>query len=358
MDANSVGFSLIPISPKISSSGGYQGYLEGRPTYDFDRLLDETKLRHPSVDKKQLKTDVEHLFDTAATVAGDDLVNVQIGDYLLLRPYLNGRFDEKGSEYDPAIHSVVQRAICRRELKVDYAKWTFHNNTPGKKLKVESVNSANADDTKTIKRLRDICLNGANMNMILPEDYVEFACTSSDGTQVTGRLDVLHSDVKRITCRWPEALNASTVGGKVSFTVCGRCGDEDAKPQKVTLKKPVTILVGDEPDPEPPLTGDEPEVTRGYSSGYSDPGMIDPNADFIMEGCHLGGASVRIDWTDEGGNERNLTVPADEVKAEDETISLQQGDWLEACTTNDGAVLTFTVTTSHGSTTYQATVRA
>ena len=51
-------------------------------------------------------------------------------------------------------------------------------------------------------------------------------------------------------------------------------------------------------------------------------------------------------------------LPAGETTAEDEAITLQQGDWLEACTTADGAVLTFTVTTSHGSTTYNATVRA
>ena len=113
-----------------------------------------------------------------------------------------------------------------------------------------------------------------------------------------------------------------------------------------------------DPEPTPTPTGDEPVVTSGHSSGYGDAGMIDPNADFIMEGRNLAGASVKVDWTDEGGNERTLNVPAGEVEAEDESITLQQGDWLEACTTADGAVLTFTVTTSHGSTTYNATVRA
>ena len=113
-----------------------------------------------------------------------------------------------------------------------------------------------------------------------------------------------------------------------------------------------------DPEPTPTPTGDEPVVTSGHSSGYGDAGMIDPNADFIMEGRNLAGASVKVDWTDEGGNERTQNIPAGETEAEDESITLQQGDWLEACTTLDGAVLTFTVTTSHGSTTYQATVRA
>ena len=99
-------------------------------------------------------------------------------------------------------------------------------------------------------------------------------------------------------------------------------------------------------------------MTSGHSSGYDDAGMIDTNADFIMEGRNLADASVKVDWTDEGGNERTQNIPAGSTLAEDESITLQQGDWLEACTTLDGAVLTFTVTTSHGSTTYQATVRA
>ena len=119
----------------------------------------------------------------------------------------------------------------------------------------------------------------------------------------------------------------------------------------------VTILADDDP-PTPTPTGDEPVVTSGHSSGYGDAGMIDTNADFILEGRNLAGASVKVDWTDEGGNARTQNIPAGEVTAEDEEITLQQGDWLEACTTADGAVLTFTVTTSHGSTTYQATVRA
>ena len=141
--------------------------------------------------------------------------------------------------------------------------------------------------------------------------------------------------------------------GKARFDMMTR-GLKTPQGKPSHLVKWVTVLAGDSPTP----TGDEPVVTSGHSSGYSDPGMIDPNADFIMEGSHLAGASVKVDWTDEGGNERTQTIPAGEVEAEDETITLQQGDWLEACTTVDGAVLTFTVTTSHGSTTYNATVRA
>ena len=172
-----------------------------------------------------------------------------------------------------------------------------------------------------------------------------------DGTSVRAVYDSDDGTGQRIIMHLPTALPEGSA--KVIMATRGFNADDSETVIELDPFK-VTILAGEAPTP----TGDEPHITSGHSSGYGDAGMIDPNADFIMEGSNLAGASVKVDWTDEGGNERTQNIPAGEVEAEDESITLQQGDWLEACTTVDGAVITFTVTTSHGSTTYQATVRA
>ena len=286
MDAHVVNFTLYPMTGAFAGSeGGYRGYLEGRPTYTFDMLLAEVKRRHPSTDPKQLRTDAEHLFDTAASVAEEQLVNVQFGDYILLRPYMGGKFKKSNSQFNPAEHSVNMRAICRKELKIDFSQWTFHNATNEKALRVDSVNSVGADRDTEVTLNLDFEINGNNTNLLAdlaglePKDRVEFACTKPDGTKLSGEVEVVHSSLHTIVCRWPAALDASTVGGTVMFVVYGRCNDPDAFQQTAPTKE-VVIVAGETP-PGPTPTG--PTVTAINSGTFLEGG-----------GCVVHGENMRF----------------------------------------------------------------
>ena len=234
MDADIVNFTVRPLPLSIFPKGGFAGYLEGRPTITFDRLIDETAEFYKR-DKRQLKTDFEHVEETAKKLLATYLANVQFGRSTFFKSYLSGNFDYKKSKFDPSKHKIVMRAICREELSgIDFSKFTFHNNTDGKILKVTSVNSVGADDDTSVTVGLDVEINGDNTNLLTervdldPKDRVAFSCEKADGTVVAGEAEVRSSSIHRITCAWPEALDASAAGGKVTFTVYGRCGEEDA----------------------------------------------------------------------------------------------------------------------------------
>ena len=259
MDAHVVNFTLRPLPLSMFPRGGYQGYLEGRPTYTFEMLLAEVNRRYPGTDPKQLRTDAEHLLDTAASLAEERLANVQLGDYILLRPYMGGKFEKANSRFDPAKHSVNLRALCRKELKPDFSQWTFHNATNEKAMRVDSVNSVGAASDTEVTLGCDLEVNGGNLNLLAdrpdlePKDRVEFHCTKPDGTTLSGEVEVVSSSIHTITCRWPAALDASSVGGMVTFSVYGRCNDPDAMQQTASTRE-VVILAGEEPPvPEPTL---------------------------------------------------------------------------------------------------------
>ena len=264
MDADIVNFTVRPLPLSIFPKGGYAGYLEGRPTITFDRLIDETAEFY-KCDKRQLKTDFERVEEMAKKLLAAYLANVQFGRSTFLKSYMNGNFDNKKSKFDPSKHKIVMRAICREELAgIDFSKFTFHNNTEGKMLKVTSVNSVGADDDASVTLGLGVEINGDNTNLLPatagldPRDRVEFACEMADGTVVTGEAEVLASSIHRITCAWPAALDASAVGGKVTFTVWGRCGEDDAGQQSASTKS-VTVLAGETPPVPPTPTG--PTVT-------------------------------------------------------------------------------------------------
>ena len=214
----------------------------------------------------------------------------------------------------------------------------------GNDILIDQIQDVETRQANVIVGRREFQVNGWGLLSGLPGEGMTVKSKVDDAVATATVVSNYEGNIIRAT------LDRALPEGKATVEVLTRGRNADADLWPVT--KSVTI-VADEPQP----TVDEPEVTTGYSSGYGNqPGVLHTSTDFILEGSHLGGASVKLNWTDEGGNEREQTVPAGEVVAEDESITLQQGDWLEACTTVDGIIVTFTVTTSHGSATYVATV--
>ena len=78
---------------------------------------------------------------------------------------MGGKFKKSNSQFNPAGHPMNMRAICQKELKIDFSQWTFHNATDDKALCVDSVNSGGRTALRgpprgrRIWRTRGLCYN-------------------------------------------------------------------------------------------------------------------------------------------------------------------------------------------------------
>ena len=345
--AESYRYSLAPVNLPEADPRSCRGVFHSNGLAAFDMLLAEAVAGRPNaLDVNTLEMAIRAFFAEIGyelsqnhTVVLESLgitLSLEVGGSLPSLDadpgednplYVNIRLD--GEKWDVLKGVVPERIAASADTPRLYA-----------------VEDAESHEQSVVDGVKQFIVTGGNLSVSAPDEQLQLA--DSAKTIHVATVD---------SCQMGQRLTAHFVtapaAGKAKMTLSTH-GSLTPEGILYNLPKNVTVLEAEGPTP----TGDEPVVTSGHSSGYGDAGMIDPNADFIMEGSHLGSASVKVDWTDGGGNERTLTVPAGETSAEDESITLQQGDWLDACTTVDGAVLTFMVTTSHGSTTYQATVRA
>ena len=118
------------------------------------------------------------------------------------------------------------------------------------------------------------------------------------------------------------------------------------------LTKQVTVLAGDAP------VGPAPEIERGYSEGegHSD-GCVFPYYAFILQGVNLDGAAVKIGYTEEG-TYREVDVPDEKLTVTDTMITIASDSVeLEDAVMSGSATVTFKVTTSGGTATYEAEVQ-
>ncbi len=155
------------------------------------------------------------------------------------------------------------------------------------------------------------------------------------------------------------AANVRTLSAKDNQLVCGISA---LKEMKLSLDSFSWQLVDEgfkpEPVPPTPTPGDEPEIERGYSQGHGegeDDGKVYPGTGFVLEGTNFAGAAVKITY-------RIVGTPSDvDVDSEDMTVTDTSIDIDAASTALQEAIqatgtLTFTVTTSAGSDTYDAVV--
>ena len=358
MDADIVDFVVRQLPLSMFPQGGCAGYLNGRNTIVFDRLIDETASRY-KVDKKQLRTDFEHVEDTAIDLVATNLWNVQFGRNVFLKPYLSGKFGDKKAKFDPAVNKIVMRAICREELKnIDYSKFTFHNATDGKVLKVRTVNAVGGNIDKAVEIGKGIAFGGDNTQLFInrpdlnPRDRVEYVCTKPDGTEVAGELEVTFSDLHRIDCIWPAEVDDSAVGGKMTFTVYGRCGEDDALPQKACVED-VAVLQGETPPVVP-----APTLTGGHSQGHeANEGCMYAGSAFILSGTNLTNGTFRLQYTAVSGTVHDDPVDAQEVTVnEDGTSASLSADAVSGAveSTREGSTITVIAATAGGSASFAA----
>ena len=250
-------FSLRPIPPEISSKGGFYGVLSNRPTYTFDNIIAEARVRRGlSGDTKLLRSNMEMVFDTAVELTIKMGANCRFDGYFLFRPVLKGWFKNKDSAFDPARQTVVLNATCLKDMKIDTSGWTLHNVTQGAMPKISGICTLGHAEDETVTRGLDFQIVGERLTL-LEGDTVMYVCQPAAGEAVEGEFAVRPAMCSGavITCAWPAELDASMVGAKLTVIVRNRCGNPDAGPQKA--ERTVTIVAGEEPGPTP--VG--PEVT-------------------------------------------------------------------------------------------------
>ena len=127
--------------------------------------------------------------------------------------------------------------------------------------------------------------------------------------------------------------------------------------------KPIDIsnwsLVNATPKDDPPAPGDGPEIERGYSTGHGegeDDGKVFPGTGFVLEGTNFAGAAVKITYQI-AGSPSDVDVNSEDMTVTDTSITIDAASPAFQEAVQATGTLTFTVTTSAGSDTYDAVVQ-
>ena len=124
----------------------------------------------------------------------------------------------------------------------------------------------------------------------------------------------------------------------------GRCGDEEATLQEKTIT--AKLEAGAAP------SGNEPEITNGYSNGHiDDPGKAYGGDGFMLEGYRFGddatATGVKIGYTS-AGQHREADVAPEEMAVNDTYIEIYDSCVALMAALGAGGTITFTVETDAG----------
>ena len=124
----------------------------------------------------------------------------------------------------------------------------------------------------------------------------------------------------------------------------GRCGDEEATLQEKTIT--AKLEAGAAP------SGNEPEITNGYSNGHmDDPGKAYGGEGFMLEGYRFGddatATGVKIGYTS-AGQHREADVAPEEMAVNDTYIEIYDSCVALMAALGAGGTITFTVETDAG----------
>ncbi len=353
MDVMTSNFTLRPIPKGFISKGGYYGVLDNCPIIGTNGIIEEAKVRKGLTgDTKLLRANLEAILDTAIELPMTQPVSARFDNYLLIRRMLKGWFENKTDRFDPEKHSMVLNVTCLKEMKTDMSRWTIHNSTQGPSPKIMDICTIGRVSDGSVEQGSDFQITGSNLPL-LEGDVVKYSFKPESGEPLEGEVTVQPEQCSGavITCTWPEALDATTVGGEVTFTVFNRCGNPNGETQKDD--KTVTIVAGSAPAP----TGDEPEIERGYSEGEGHPdGQMFPLYAFILQGLRFTGAAVKIGYVEEG-TPREVDVPDEKLTVTDTVITIASDSVELEDAIAAGGTVTFKVTTEHGTATYEAEVQ-
>ena len=340
-------YMLHEISPEISDQGGFFGTLAGRDTFGTSEVITEA-IEKGYVTQRAgvVQQCVEGVMQSMVDGSSKDGNNRRIDGFLLIAPYLKGRFERKDSAFNPAVNSIVLNARLLKEMKVNTRNWTLHNAISGILMKTTGVCTVGKVDAGRLTRGSDFTIVGQGLKLV-PDagDKVTWSCKLEDGTTATGEVTVSNSSDLTILCAWPAGLTDEFVGKTVEFHVTSHAGDAEATRQTDNVS--AVILAsdggsggGDTPGPEP-----TPELTLTsiQTTGVQEGQVNETNTTSIRGQDNLYPWDSERDSVVVHFDGQELTVPDVEFSAGNETLQFQipqrVGEVL-----NDDDTLSFTVT--------------
>ena len=194
---NRLALELQPISPKISAKGGYSAHVVDRWVLPTDMVMEEVIREHRlGLSPKTLRMYTEMVLDTMIENTLKDGYSRRLDNYFTLQVDVRGRFDEKGSDFDPKRHRIVLTlkplTAMRRKASRDLVPYTKNN---GPKVLLESLRSVSTPDSEWLKWGDDLVITGENLEM-LDGDELKFLYHNQDGS---GLSITLAADSEAIT---------------------------------------------------------------------------------------------------------------------------------------------------------------
>lgn len=181
---------LLPISSKISAKGGFSAHVVDRLVLDTDAVMREVVEAHRlPVSPKTLRMYTEMVLETMVANTLKDGYSRRLDDYFTLQVDVKGRFDEKGSDFDPSKHKIVLTLKplngLRRKPSRDLVPYTKNN---GPKVVLTSLRSVSTPESEWLKWGDDLMLAGENLEM-MEGDELKYVYADQEGYRISGSLE-------------------------------------------------------------------------------------------------------------------------------------------------------------------------
>ena len=197
---------------------------------EFPHAMEEVvREHHLGLSPKTLQMYTEMVLSTMIENTLKDGHSRRLDNYFTLQVDVKGRFDEKGSDFDPARHKIVLTlkplSGLRRKASRDLVPYTKNN---GPKVSLESLRSASTPDSEWLKWGDDLVITGENLDM-LDGDELNYLLRCQDGDVGTGTLTAYSRAVTHLGDSIRVSWN-DTVGNAVK-------GDEE----RIIAARPIGI---------------------------------------------------------------------------------------------------------------------
>ena len=256
---------------------------------------------------------------------------IQFGQYFYGRQYLSGTVDANGRL--TSANSVNVRLYKGNAFKLKLGDYALHFVGSGDAPRIDFIVCDGDGVRGQVVKGASVKINGRFLYSAGDTVKVCFQKGTDAAVEVT-TFTAVSDELLTFAC--PDALVS---GGDYRYWV------ERTDANGITRKtdaKPVTVK-GAAP------SGDEPEITNGYSNGHmDDPGKAYGGSAFMLEGSRFGtDAGVKIGYTS-AGQHREGEVAPEEMAVNDTYIEIYDSSVALMAALGAGGTITFTVETDAG----------
>ena len=224
-------YRKVPLNPEVFEDGGATGVFIDKETIPLDGSVQDAVDGNYAIGNVALiRNTFFGLMKSMADGVRRDGRPRQIAGLITVYPVFKGPVDlEKG--FDPAVNGVMIRARLLKEIDIDITKWSFEDDTPGKRaFALTTVKGGEVDGEVVIGSAIEI--NGKNVPNKSAGEEIRVSWTLADGSKYDDVADAkITGNISRIDLAEGaiSSLTDDDVGKEIEFTVRGNFSNAKIK---------------------------------------------------------------------------------------------------------------------------------